>query len=213
MVEDFAERTGGSVPALITTDDCAAYAAPLMNQYGVTFVPPRTGKPGRPRGPYKEWPAGSVHATVKKTYRKDEVAKVSNTLVYGQPQALRNALAQSTCSQTTNTAFQERQNGTDRNFNPRKARKTYRFSKKLFAHLAIGLWVMLCYNFHHLHRSLRLRREDGTFVARTPAVVIGLAERPLSVADILAIQVVGFVPRSRATAADFPAAHIRGRAP
>ena len=72
---------------------------------------------------------------------------------------------------------------------------------------------MLCYNFHHLHRSLRLPLDDGTFVSRTPAVAIGLEQRPLSVADILAIQLVGFVPRSRATVADFPAAHVRGPAP
>ena len=76
VVADFAARTGGAPPALTTTDDCSTYANVLLKQYGVQVVPPRTGKSGRPRKPYKQWPEGAVYATVNKTYRKGRVSVV-----------------------------------------------------------------------------------------------------------------------------------------
>ena len=84
----------------------------------------------------------------------------------------------------------ERQNGTDRTRNSRKVRKTYAFSKDLLVHIAFGRWVMLCYNFHFIHRGLRIRNPDGSFVHRTPAMAIGIAQQPLSVSGILTTQVV-----------------------
>ena len=54
VVADFADRTGNVPPELITTDDCNTYADVLMEQYGETVVPERTGKPGRPRSPFKQ---------------------------------------------------------------------------------------------------------------------------------------------------------------
>ena len=60
VVGQFAERTGEVPPALITTDDCNAYAGPLMEQYGVLVVPERTGRRGRPRRPRQQWPEGSA---------------------------------------------------------------------------------------------------------------------------------------------------------
>ena len=99
------------------------------------------------------------------------------------------ALENSTCSRTINTSIVERQNGTDRNFNARKARKTYEFSKDLLVHIAVTWWVMFGYKFHHPHRSLRLRKDDGSFEHRTPAMAIGIAERPISVESLLLTQV------------------------
>jgi len=53
VVEDFRRRTGGRLMALITTDGYPAYAEALLDAYGGTITPPRTGKRGRPRAPYK----------------------------------------------------------------------------------------------------------------------------------------------------------------
>lgn len=188
VVADFAERTGGAPPALTTTDDCSTYADVLLEQYGQTVVPPRTGKRGRPRQPFKQWPPGAVYATVNKTYRKGQVVAVDRKVVFGTEEELTRALASSSASGKINTAFIERQNGTDRTNNARKARKTYEFSKILLVHLAVTWWVFFCYNFHHLHRGLRLQRPDGTWVQRTPAMVIGRAEHPLTIAEILITQ-------------------------
>ena len=142
----------------------------LLQQYGETVVPPRTGKPGRHRKPCKQWPAGAAYATVNKTYRQGRVVAVSRTLVHGTHGDLSDALVSSRSSGEINTAFVARQNGTDRTRNARKRRRTYEFSKNLVAHIAVGWWVMFCYNFHHIHRGLRLTLPDGTRVHRTPAV-------------------------------------------
>ena len=158
------------------------------------MVPPKTGKPGRPRKPYKRWPEGAVYATVSKTYREGRVAAVERKLVHGTEQDLARALGASSASSHINTAFVERHNGTDRTYNARKRRKTYEFSKDLLVHIAVGWWVLFCYNFHHAHRGLQRRLSDGSYLHRTPAMAAGLTEEPLSVEDILVTQVVGFIP-------------------
>ena len=203
VVADFADRTGNVPPELITTDDCNTYADVLMEQYGETVVPERTGKPGRPRSPFKQWPQGSVYATVNKTYAKGRVAAVDRTVVHGTEDDLGRILEESSASDKINTSFVERQNGTDRTYNARKARKTYEFSKDIVVHLAVSWWVMLCYNFHFAHRGLQQRQADGTVVHRTPAVAAGLQEHPLTVEEILTTQIVGFSPVQPAVPADF----------
>ncbi len=184
-----------------------------MEQYGEEVVPPKTGKRGRPRKPYKQWPEGSAYATVCKTYRKGKVEAVERKLVHGTKEDLARALEASSRSGKINTAFVERQNGTDRTYNARKRRKTYEFSKDLLVHVAVSWWVMFCYNFHHIHRGLVQRRSDGSLLHRTPAMVIGLAEQPLAVAEIITSQVVGFQPAAAPTPALFRMRHAIGPAP
>jgi hypothetical protein len=167
-----------------------------LEQYGQTVVPPKTNKPGRPRKPFKRWPRGAAYATVNKTYARGTVVATERKLVHGTQQDLARALAASPVSTQINTSFVERHNGTDRNYNARKVRQTYEFSKDLALHAALSWWVLFCYNFHHLHRSLRETLGDGTFLPRTPAMAIGLAQRPLTIADILSTAVVGFTPSS-----------------
>lgn len=203
VIHSFAQRTGGRAPALITTDAFQAYAPLLMAQYGVLVVPPPTGLPGRPRSPYLEWPQGSVYGTVCKTFKQGEVHQIRRELVYGSKQDLVAALAASSVSKQINTAIVERQNGTERTHNPRKARKTYHFSKSLLLHCAVSWWVLLCYNFHDLHRGLRIRLPDGHFQHRTPAMAIGLQPRPLSTIDLMRTQVLGPVIRGRPALTEF----------
>jgi hypothetical protein len=212
-VNDFAERTGGKAPALSTSDDCAMYDQVLLEQYGDLVVPPTTGLPGRPAKPYLKWPEKAVYATVCKTFKRGEVHTIRRELVYGAEEDLQAALEASPVSQTINTAIVERQNGTDRTYNARKVRETYRFSKSLLVHIAVSCWVTVCYNFHHLHRGLRQSLPTGKFLHRTPAMAIGLVDRPLSVAELLTTQVV--VPRSTGPVAlsHFRRSHTLGPAP
>ena len=123
------------------------YAAPLLEQYGKLVTPERTGKPGRPRKPQKQWPDGSVYATVNKDYRRGKVATVHRTLVHGTQEDLTAALKASSVSTKINTSFIERQNGTDRCHNSRKVRKTLEFSKDLVLHIALTWVVFFGYNF------------------------------------------------------------------
>jgi hypothetical protein len=86
-------------------------------------VPPRTGKPGRPRKPYKVAPKGLTYATVHKIRKKGRVVEVVKRVIFGTAATLEKALINSEVSGTVNTAFVERHNGTDRNRNARKVRK------------------------------------------------------------------------------------------
>ena len=171
--------------------------------------PSPTGKPGRPRKAFKSWPAGAVYATVDKTYAKGTVTAVERKLVHGTPEDLAAALEKSKWSTTINTSFVERHNGTDRGSNARKARKTYEFSKDLLVHVAATWWGFFCYNFRHLHRGLRVRNADGTFLHRTPAMAIGIARTPMSIAEILRMPVVTCTPSSKVTLASFARIYAR----
>ncbi len=96
---------------MITSDDCTTYAEVLLQQYGETVVPPRTGKPGRPRAPYKRWPAGFAYASVNKTYAKSTVTAVHRTLVHGTPEDLTAGLERSRSSATDHGCARLRETG------------------------------------------------------------------------------------------------------
>lgn len=189
LINDFAQRTEHIPPALITTDDCSTYDAVLLRCYG---------KAPKDHDPSLEpiWPTGSVHATVKKSYKEGSVDKIKREITHGTQADLEAALLASSNSSTVNTSFVERQNGTDRNFNARKRRKTYEFSKSLLLHIAVSWWVYFCYNFHHTNRALRLKIKEHSFLHRTPAMAAGLKTAPMTIPQILSTQIVGFIPYS-----------------
>ena len=60
LVADVKERLDGRTPELITTDEYAPYEGAILEAFGTEVVPPRTGKPGRPRKPYKVAPDGAA---------------------------------------------------------------------------------------------------------------------------------------------------------
>ena len=175
VVQDFKQRTGGQSMNLITSDEYPAYKPAILNAYGQQVVPPRTGKPGRPQAPYTVAPPELRYATVHKTREKGRVVKVDFRVVFGTAVAVLAALAQSRVSKTINTAFIERQNGTDRNRNARKVRKSYCFSKNWDVHAAVTYFTLYSYNFCWPVRTLRVRAADGGWQQRTPAMAAGLA--------------------------------------
>jgi hypothetical protein len=128
IVGDVRRRTGGRLMDLITTDGYPAYEGAILDAYGETITPPRTGKRGRPRAPYKAPPAGLTYAVVEKTREEGRVVSIATRVVFGTMAAVVAALGLSRVSRAINTAFVERRNGTDRHRDARKARKTYRFS-------------------------------------------------------------------------------------
>lgn len=191
LVSDFAQRTGGNPPSLVTSDEHAPYATALAEQYSQIIVPPRTGKPGRPQLPYQVPLPELVYATVHKEREKGRVVKVTQRLIYGTQEQLDDALKTSSVSKTVNTSFIERYNGTDRCFNARKVRDTYSFSKERDLHEAASWIGVTAYNFCRPNRGLSLKGEDGRVQQRTPAMAAGLASKPLSLLDIIHTQLFG----------------------
>jgi IS1 family transposase len=190
VVADFHRRTEGRVMNLMTSDEYPAYASAILNTYGETITPPRTGKPGRPKAPYQAPPEGLKYATVNKRRAKGRVVEISYRVVFGTVAAVLAALGMSQVSRAINTAFVERQNGTDRNRNARKVRRTYCFSKDWRLHEAVTYFTMYTYNFCWMVRTLRVRSADGSWQKRTPAMAAGLTDHVWTISEWLSFPAI-----------------------
>ena len=190
VVADFKRRTGGRLMDLITTDGYPAYEAAILEAYGETITPPRTGKRGRPKAPSKVAPAGLTYAVVEKTRAKGRVVKIATRVVFGTMAAVVAALGMSKASRAINTAFVERANGTDRHRNARKARKTYRFSKDWHYHEAVTYLTMYVYNFCWPVRTLGIKDDQGSWRERSPAMAAGPADHVWSIPEWLTFPAV-----------------------
>jgi IS1 family transposase len=179
LVSDVKARLGGRTPDLITTDEYAPYEGAILEAFGTEVVPPRTGKRGRPLKPYKVASAGLNYATVHKTRKKGRVVEVMRRVIFGTAESVEAALANSGVSRTINTSLVERHNGTDRNRNARKARKTYCFSKDWWAHRAVTFLTMYSYNFCWPVRTLKTEAGE----ARTPALMAKLTDHVWTLAE------------------------------
>jgi hypothetical protein len=113
------------------------------------------------------------------------VGKVERRVIYGTVTAIVAALARSMISDEVNTVFVERQNGTDRNRNARKVRKTYCFSKDWQVHEAVTRFTLFSYNFCWPVRTLRQQDDDGHWQQRTPALAAGLTDHVWTLAEWL----------------------------
>lgn len=176
LVEDFRRRTEGRLMNLMTSDENPAYAEAILEHYGQEYQPRRQGRRGRRPAPRKRPPKGLRYATVHKTRERNRVVKVEQRVIYGTVTAVLAALAASLVSATVNTVFVERENGTDRNRNARKVRKTYCFSKDWGVHEAVSYFTLYSYNFCWPVRTLREGSRRKGYRQRTPAMAAGLAD-------------------------------------
>ena len=183
VVRDFQRRTDDQKIELLTSDEYSPYQGAIQKAYGQKIIPPRTGKPGRPRNPYTLPPQDLVYATVHKTRRRGRVVDVDFRVIFGTPGDLREALERSAVSKQVNTAFIERHNGTDRNRNARKPRKSYCFSKAWDVHQAVTSFTMYSYNFCWPVRTLRQKDATGNWHARTPSMTAGLTDHVWSLRE------------------------------
>lgn len=187
LVEDFHARTGGRLMNLMTSDENPAYAVSILEVYGQEVVPERTGRPGRPRAPYKVAPKDLRYATVHKTRENNRVVAVETRIIYGTEASIARALKESAVSAKVNTVFVERHNGTDRHRNGRKVRKTYCFSKDWQVHAAVTYFTTYSYNFCWPVRTLRQPNTKGTWDQRTPAMAAGLTDHMWSLKEWLTL--------------------------
>jgi hypothetical protein len=160
LLEDVKKRTGGREDLLFTSDEHAPYTSSIAKVYGREGVMPES----------------LCYATVSKKREKGRVVEVVRTLVFGTLALLHSFLTGSRASHTINTSFVERNNGTDRMQNSRKARKTYGFSKEWEVHNAVSYFIGFSYNFCWPVRTLRQKGLDGRWQHRTPAMAAGLTD-------------------------------------
>ncbi len=127
---------------------------------------------------------------MEKTRAKGRVVWISTRVVFGVVAAVLAALRLSRVSHAITTAFVERPNGTDRNRNARKVRKTYCFSKDWRFHEAVTYFTEYSSNFCWVVRTLRARGADGHWRKRTPAMAAGLTDHVWSVTEWLTFPAV-----------------------
>jgi IS1 family transposase len=176
LIQDFKKRTDGRLMNLLTSDEYPAYKTALFEAYAVEKEQVGTGRPGRPRKPRKIVPEGLKYATVHKERKEGRIVKVTTRVVFGTLVAVLAALAISLVSKVVNTVFVERHNGSDRNRNRRKVRKTCCFSKDWQVHEAMTYFTMYSYNFCWPVRTLRVRVGKKQYQHRTPAMAAGLTD-------------------------------------
>ncbi len=122
---------------------------------------------GSPRGPLRVPPAGLNYAVVTKRREKGRVVEIGTRVVFGTVAAVMTALGLSKVSRAINTAFIEREHGTDRHRNARKARKTYRFSKDWRHHEAVTFLSLYSDNFGQRPvRTLAIKDPEGDRLRR-----------------------------------------------
>jgi hypothetical protein len=190
LVGEFRRRTGGRMMRLMTSDAYPAYETAILGVYGETVTPPRTGKPGRPKGPDTVPPADLVYATVAKRRAKGRVVAIRTRVVFGTTAAVAAALKGSRVSRSVNTSFLERQHLTDRHHNARKSRKTYRFSKDWRFHEAATYFTLYGYNFCWPVRTWRESIGEGRWRKWTPAMAAGLTDHIGSMAEWISFPTV-----------------------
>ena len=183
VVAEVKGRTEGASPRLMTSDEYPAYASAIEAAFGVPVAGPTTGPGRRPILPERRSPQDLTYATVHKERENDRVVAIERRLILGTEDGLKAALGASSVSRTVNTSFVERQHGTDRGQNARKARKTYRFSKDWRVHEAMTYFTLYRYNFCWVVRTLRQRDDQGRWQRRTPAMAAGLADHVWSIRE------------------------------
>ncbi len=190
VVSDAARRMGGRTPRLVTTDGHAPHEQAILDAFGVAVTPPRTGKPGRPRRTRREPHPELTYATVRKARARGRMASVVTTLFFGTAAMLAAARRLSSCSRRVNASFIERAHGTDRHRNARKSRRTYRFSKDVPTHDAVGHFAAYRYDFCWPVRTLSDRGAGSPRQPPTPAMAAGPTDHVWPLADRLALPAV-----------------------
>lgn len=190
LVEDFANRTDHILPGLMTSDEHATYPNAILKTYGEECSEEltTTAKPGST--PVLKPPEKLLYCTVRKSRSKGRVNEITQTIVFGTEEMLEEALERSPVSNTINTSFIERNNGTARHFNARKQRKTYCFSKRIIEHEAMS-WLMVAhYNFCWTPRTLQVETVPGKYAQRSPAMAAGIADHVWSLLELLKRQIL-----------------------
>jgi hypothetical protein len=190
---DFYDRTDGALPELITTDGYAVYETVILDTYGVwlkelglsAFEEKVFARAGLEAFYF---PVEITYAILEKERQGGRVVEVNSRVVRGSAEQAEETLGESEQSETINTSFVERWFGTQRQFNGRKKRKAYTFSKELSFHEAATWLVVVWYNFGWCVRTLRqkVQEDPPRYHYRTPAMAAGLTDKVWTMRELLA---------------------------
>lgn len=177
----------GSLPAIFT-DAYAVYEDAILHAFGRRYPVSRRGSRGRRPAPVLRRPGGLVYAQVKKHYTGHRVGRIEIRPIFGKTH-LAATLAMLGFNKV-NTSAIERSNGTSRQRNRRKARKTLAFSKDVRYHRWMSWLSTGMYNFCRSHGGLRMGHDSQVF-HRSPAMAAGLTDHIWSVRRWLLYPVLG----------------------
>jgi len=198
LVKSLKNRLDAHIP-FFTSDDLPHYADALLEVYGETVQPPRSGQRGRPRQPYKVPPDDLLYAVVCKRREGSRVVEVTTEVVYGSPQRIAELLQHSPTTHTISTYGVERNNLTVRQHARRLGRRVNAFSKDPDY---LELQLALSFAYYHFvipHQGLRQKlavsiptNGDGSpkrWQQRTPAMAAALTDHIWSMDELLSFRV------------------------
>lgn len=198
LIERLKTSTDGHIP-FFTSDELPHYADALLEVYGKLLVPPRTGRRGRPRNASKVPPDDLLYAVVCKRRERGRLVEVTTHVVYGTPERITQALANSPVSSVVSTFGVERNNLTIRQHARRLGRKVNAFSKD---HAYLEYQLALSFAYYHFvvpHLGLRQRlvyalptKGSGSpklWWQRTPAMAAGLTDHIWTMDELLSFRV------------------------
>ena len=190
VVADAAERLAAKagLPALFTEGE-PTYPEAMVTTFGRAYPVSRRSGRGRPPAPVLRIPQALVYAQIVKHRQGGRVQQVEIRPIFGQGK-LAQVVADLGWTQA-NTSALERFHRTDRMRNGRKTRKTLGFSRRTDRHDALSWISAVRYNFHHPHRSLRPRTEEGRWQQRSPAMAAGIADPLYSSLELMRLCPVG----------------------
>ncbi len=169
---------------LFVSDGNDQYKAALFNLYSETITPPRTGKLGRPKGPYRIPRMDLRYAQVVKEREGRKLVKVHKKIIFGNEEDI-------SLSDIT-TSHIERQNLTFRQENERLARKTIGFSKEDYWLERQMVFYMSFFDFVRPHSGLKLKIEPDSdditnrkYIRRTPMMAVGKTDHIWSLEELL----------------------------
>lgn len=189
LVDDFADRCNNRFPpSKIRTDKYAAYEDAILRTYGANVV---SDDPAEDEKYIPHF--GFVYTTVKKTRAKGCIVDIKREISIGNDYISYCKLNANDYLNGANTNYVERQNGTDRHLNSRKARKTCEFSKDIEYHKKSGWLTLTYYNFCWNHSALRIELEKGKYKQQCPAMAKGIINHIWSIRELATYQVVKWV--------------------
>jgi IS1 family transposase/transposase-like protein len=177
----------GHLPALFS-DGYEGYEPSILEAFGRRYAASKSGSVGRPRLDILRWPQGLAYGQVIKSAKEQARDGIHLRVVRGKAQLLHTLSLLG--YEKINTSSVERQNGTSRLHNQRKARRTLAFSKSHLYHGWMSWLSVVQYNFCRAHGSLRIK-DDGGFHHRTPAMASGLTGRIWSTREWLLSPILG----------------------
>lgn len=168
---------------LFVSDELPHYGSVLGEMFHHEVPYPPTGRPGRPKLPAKIIDKDLDYATVHKTRLQGRVVSVERKIVYGTEQSIEQHL-QDSPSQTINTAYVERSNGSWRLWDAHLVRKSLTFARSVRWLAAKFAICVLFYNLVRPHETLS-RGADRVFRPTTPGMAAGIAARPWTILELL----------------------------